>query len=751
MMVDRIQRFQAKLIASSAGNRKADAKLKIQCEAVAEDFDSAFYATRYPEISGDLLDHFMRIGWREGRDPTPWFSTSFYLETYPDVADAGLNPFYHYLRHGRAEKRLIAPAKPQADSRLWEIESIREVIDQAFYAEQLRSVGIDPVHVDLSLHYWREGAKLGLDPAPDFSTTYYLSAHSDVAASGVNPFAHYLAQGKNEGRSVRDGGISAPPQDIQKTNSDDRPLRSDRRTLRNDDRDLLSSAFDADYYVSANPDVAAANVDPLDHFMTTGWREGRNPTLWFSVSHYLDFYPDVAEAGINPFLHYLLAGKSEGRTPRHDLGFRYDIIASLEPLERRISSARRSAPRRQPTNAKSLRDALQQAKRVESKGLYVSVSHDDFTENFGGVQLVLMRESAAVEGMGYDHLHLFPNVPLQVVELETDDPVVGVLLNRQRIGYFRASEIRQELYIAAPRMRSVPFVVHSLIGHNAEALVSLLKAAGCRSGWYWVHDYSSVCAGYTLLRNDVEFCGGPSPTSTACSICVYGGLRMAQIKAHQLLFDEFNLTVLAPSESALDIWKASASAVAPAVVHEHLRLRGSASPNQTALKRAPRTLRVAYIGQPVTHKGWPVFRDLTLRFGDDRRYQFYHVGKGPQGVPATFVEVAVGADDLDKMVRTLRKLKIDVALVWSLWPETFCIAAVEALRAGAAILTFKDSGNVAAIVQKTGLGSVLDSEADLIALFESGEVMKLAVEARPTGLTAEFSNMTVDFIPENEA
>jgi len=103
------------------------------------------------------------------------------------------------------------------------------------------------------------------------------------------------------------------------------------------------------------------------------------------------------------------------------------------------------------------------------------------------------------------------------------------------------------------------------------------------------------------------------------------------------------------------------------------------------------------------------------------------------------------------MVRTLRKLRIDIAVVWSLWPETFCIAAVEALRAGATVLTFKDSGNVAALVKRTGFGSVLDNEADLMELFESGDVVRLATQARPTGLTAEFSNMTADFIEENQA
>ncbi|HET7317355.1 MAG TPA: hypothetical protein VFI88_08020, partial [Sphingomicrobium sp.] len=89
---------------------------------------------------------------------------------------------------------------------------------------------------------------------------------------------------------------------------------------------------------------------------------------------------------------------------------------------------------------------------------------------------------------------------------------------------------------------------------------------------------------------------------------------------------------------------------------------------------------------------------------------------------------------------------IDIALLWSLWPETFCIVAVEALRAGAALLTFKDSGNVAAMVRRTGFGEVLDSEEELTRLFESGEAIELVRSRRPAGLSAEFSNMTADFI-----
>lgn len=737
-----IDLIRSKLVGVNVGRSTvhSEAELARQCEAVAKDFDASFYAVRYPEVGGDLLRHYMTTGWKENKDPAPWFSTAFYIEVNPDVVGVGLNPFYHYIQHGRAEGRPIAPADPRESEHSWEIAAIRSSIDESFYSEQLRTAGIESRGLEPAVHYWREGSSLGLDPTPNFSTRHYLAAHSDVAAAGVNPFAHYLEEGRKEGRAASPGKIHEPAHEPA-------PHVRKKGVAKDHDRELVSGAFDSEYYLAANADVAAAGVDPLEHFLTSGWREGRNPNLWFSVSHYLDFYPDVAAANINPFLHYLMAGKAEGRLPRHDLGFRYDIISSIQPLEKRIEEARKWSPAQKVSPIRKFTKALDRAARLETKGLYLSVSHDDFTENVGGVQLVLMRESAAVDEMGFDHLHLFPSTVIPVAELDNRDPVLGVVLNRKRVGFFRSSEIEHELRRVAPRMRSRPFVIHSLIRHNAQALVSLLKAAGCKSGWYWVHDYSSICTGYTLLRNDVEFCGGPPPTSTACSICVYGGLRVAQMKAHELLFEELDLTVLAPSEAALDTWKAGVSVIAPAQVHEHLTFGLAKKPSDRKVRASGNPLRIAYVGQAVSHKGWLAFRELALKFGKDPRYEFHHVGKDPcPGVPVVFTEVAVGPNDLDKMVRKLGELKIDVALLWSLWPETFCIAAAEALQAGAAVFTFKDSGNVAAMVRKTGFGEVFDSEADLERLFETGEVVKLATARRPTPLTATFSKMTADLL-----
>src|SRR5690348_6513950 len=71
--------------------------------------DAAFYRTIYPDIAdGDPVAHYVGSGWREGRDPAPWFSTRAYLAANPDVAKAGWNPFCHYLTRGRREGREVA-------------------------------------------------------------------------------------------------------------------------------------------------------------------------------------------------------------------------------------------------------------------------------------------------------------------------------------------------------------------------------------------------------------------------------------------------------------------------------------------------------------------------------------------------------------------------------------------------------------------------------------------------------------------
>ncbi|WP_311950742.1 hypothetical protein [Halomonas piscis] len=90
-------------------------------------FDADWYCARYPDVQALTLtpqQHFLKYGWRLGRDPGPEFSTRAYQKQYPDIAKADLNPLLHYVRHGQKEGRQIQKAKEQASQLLPAIHSI---------------------------------------------------------------------------------------------------------------------------------------------------------------------------------------------------------------------------------------------------------------------------------------------------------------------------------------------------------------------------------------------------------------------------------------------------------------------------------------------------------------------------------------------------------------------------------------------------------------------------------------------------
>jgi glycosyltransferase involved in cell wall biosynthesis len=73
-------------------------------------FDADFYLETYPDVKAASIDpavHYFLHGGSENRNPGPHFSTKEYLEQNPDVAAAGLNALAHYELHGRREGRPI--------------------------------------------------------------------------------------------------------------------------------------------------------------------------------------------------------------------------------------------------------------------------------------------------------------------------------------------------------------------------------------------------------------------------------------------------------------------------------------------------------------------------------------------------------------------------------------------------------------------------------------------------------------------
>ncbi len=75
-------------------------------------FDDVWYLEQYPDVAAAGMDpalHYMQYGAREGRNPSPRFDTRWYLQQHEDVERAGINPLVHFVKFGAAEGRDIRP------------------------------------------------------------------------------------------------------------------------------------------------------------------------------------------------------------------------------------------------------------------------------------------------------------------------------------------------------------------------------------------------------------------------------------------------------------------------------------------------------------------------------------------------------------------------------------------------------------------------------------------------------------------
>jgi glycosyltransferase involved in cell wall biosynthesis len=68
-------------------------------------FDQAWYLAENPDVAAagrNPVVHYLRFGFREGREPGPDFDTAFYLSQAPEAGSGEVAPLLHYLTTGRS-------------------------------------------------------------------------------------------------------------------------------------------------------------------------------------------------------------------------------------------------------------------------------------------------------------------------------------------------------------------------------------------------------------------------------------------------------------------------------------------------------------------------------------------------------------------------------------------------------------------------------------------------------------------------
>jgi len=141
-------------------------------------FDTSYYESQVGHIDAGL-DHYRENGWREGIDPHPMFSTTYYIELYgQEVSD---DPLTHFFREGR-----------------WKNYETHPLFDCQLYLRRNADIGRSGDHP--LLHYLKEGSKAGGIASEFFDEVYYTDRNPGLREIGFIPIVHYLTFGWREGR-----------------------------------------------------------------------------------------------------------------------------------------------------------------------------------------------------------------------------------------------------------------------------------------------------------------------------------------------------------------------------------------------------------------------------------------------------------------------------------------------------------------------------------------------------------------------
>ena len=479
----------------------------------------------------------------------------------------------------------------------------------------------------------------------------------------------------------------------------------------------LPEWVDIEFILSSNPGLAELLIDNKDllpqlneyelieHIISLSGKQDLLLNKWFDVSQYERMRPDVAQAPVNSTFHYFSAN-GPNLYPNLN-GEDFNITDYVE--KKRINAAMSysfdkkeildswSVSNHNP-EINSSSEFLDKISQLGKKNLVISLSHDDAFSNPGGIQKIIRQEnsdSLLRENICYVHISPVQAVPFSVDFLGKTQIVSRITIN----GVFAGNYLLGSIFTAILKYYqndNLYLFIHHFYGFPlGDISYFASNIARHHNAYLWIHDYSSQCDSYTLLRDGIIQCSSPPPDSVECKFCAYGTSRNQHLKHMAKIFNIVNMKYIVPSEAAKDVFFNShlqPKLQENAFVVPHLSV-SDISLEKRVIDPSSKRVRIAYIGYPADHKGWIEFEALTKCKILSKKVEWFHFGKGNTS-PVINSEYFNGTQNKD-IVQTIRDYGIDFAIIWPLWQETFCFVGYEAALSGCHILTNSHSGNVA--------------------------------------------------------
>jgi GT2 family glycosyltransferase len=239
------------------------------------------------------------------------FDEQWYVEQYPDVRLAGVDPARHFLWIGKKLGRQPRPVKARA--------IVPTHVNRLGESTAAGAPCAPPAGSAQGASQARRSASAQIASAQQRRSAQLAAAHRQVRQEleHANEVISRARQRLSEAKSRKLTTTPVFDRRFVKSQISASAPKSVKQYLRDPAYRLVSPhpLFAAADYLERYPDVQQAGAPPLQHYLEHGWREGRDPHRYFANDWYLEQNPDVLEAGTNPLEHYLEHGWKEGRRP----------------------------------------------------------------------------------------------------------------------------------------------------------------------------------------------------------------------------------------------------------------------------------------------------------------------------------------------------------------------------------------------------------------------------------------------------
>jgi GT2 family glycosyltransferase len=259
------------------------------------------------------------------------------------------------------------------------------------------------------------------------------------------------------------------------------------------------------------------------------------------------------------------------------------------------------------------------------------------------------------------------------------------------------------------RERPSAIELHHMVGHH-KAILDLIAGLGAPYDVH-VHDYGWLCGRVALVGPENRYCGEPDVARCEACVADAGNLIEEDITVADLrrrsarLFAGARRVVVPSEDTAARIRRHFPAIRATVAPHEDDTVIADPVPPARGKTRC----RVCVVGAIGIHKGYQVVLDCARDAAE-------------RGLPLDFVVVGHTIDDRrllatgrvfvtggfapEEAVELIKAQNATLALLPSIFPETWCFSLAEAWRAGLRVAAF-DIGAPAERIRRTGRGFLL--------------------------------------------